>query len=75
MALLIIPSSFECDCGHQADFGESSIREMKEESRRARRPIRISDSEDDEHAVEFFKGEATVVICPRLGRCDIRGWR
>ncbi len=74
MARLIIPSSFECDCGHQAHFGENSIREMEEESRRARRPIRIIDSEDDKHAIEFFQGEATAVICPRLGRCEIKGW-
>ena len=25
----IFPSSFECDCGHQSDFFENTVREMK----------------------------------------------
>ena len=25
----IFPSSFECDCGHQSDFFENTIREMR----------------------------------------------
>ena len=74
MAHRIIPSSFERDCGHQTHFGESSIREMEEESRREKRPIKIIDSEDDRHAIEFFKGEGTIVICPCIGRCEIKGW-
>ena len=47
---------------------------MEEESRRARRPIRIIDSEDDKHAIEFHRGKATAVLCPHLGRCEIKGW-
>ena len=74
MAHRIIPSSFERDCGQQAHFGESSIREMEEESRHEKRPIKIIDSEDDRHAIELYKGEATAVLCPRLGRCEIKGW-
>ena len=71
MSCRIIPSSFECDCGHQAHFGENPIREMEEESRRRRRPIRLIDSADDKHAIEFFRGQATAVLCPRIGRCEI----
>jgi len=47
---------------------------MEEESRREKRPIKIIDSEDDIHAIEFFKGEGTIVICPCIGRCEIKGW-
>ena len=25
----IFPSSFECDCGHQSDFSERTVRDMK----------------------------------------------
>ena len=48
---------------------------MEEDSRRRKRAIRIVDSEDDEHAVEFCKGHATAVLCPRNVRCEITGWR
>ena len=75
MACRIIPSSFECDCGHQAHFFENTIREMEEESRRKRCAIRIVDSEDDKHAIEFREGHATAVLCPHDGRCEITGWR
>jgi hypothetical protein len=75
MAVRIFPSSFECDCGHQAHFFENTIREMEDESRRRRRPIRVTDSEDDGHAVEFTVGDASAVICPRLGRCEIKGFK
>lgn len=44
---------------------------MEEESRRRRRPIRLIDSADDKHAIEFFRGQATAVLCPRIGRCEI----
>jgi len=47
---------------------------MEEESGRRRHPIILIDSADDKHAVEFFRGQATAIICPRLGRCEIKGW-
>ena len=75
MAVRIFPSSFECDCGHQAHFFENTIREMEDESRHRRRPIRVTDSEDDGHAVEFTVGDASAVIYPRLGRCEIKGFK
>jgi hypothetical protein len=75
MASINIPSSFECDCGHQAHFGENPFREMEDERRHRRRPIRLIDSADDRHAIEFFRGQATAVICPRSGRCEIKGWK
>jgi hypothetical protein len=75
MACGIIPSSFECDCGHQAHFSENSIREMEEESRRLKRPIKIIDSDDDKHAIEFCREQAAAVLCARFGRCEIKDWK
>ena len=75
MALSVIPSSFECDCGHQSHFCENVVREIEELTRRARKPQILIDSEPDEHRIEFHRGKATAVICPRLGRCEIIGWK
>ena len=74
MARHLIPSSFECDCGHRSHFGVSTVGEMEADSRRRRKPMLLLDSEPEEHAVEFEKGRATAVICPKLGRCEITGW-
>jgi len=67
MARQLFPSSFECDCGHQSHFFENTVREAKEYSSRRRKPMRLLDSEKEEHAVEFKNGRATAVICPTLG--------
>ena len=74
MARQLIPSSFECDCGHESHFFERTIAEMESDSRRRRKPIKILDSEEVEHAIEFHAGKAVAVICPKLGRCEITGW-
>lgn len=74
MARRLIPSSFECDCGHRSHFSESTVREMEEGSRKRRKVIHLLDSEAEEHAIEFSNGRATTVICPKLGRQEITGW-
>jgi len=74
MARRLIPSSFECGCGHQSHFSERTVREMEADTRRRPKPIRLLDSEPEEHAIEFEKGQATAVICPKLGRRRITGW-
>ncbi len=74
MAKRLIPSSFECDCGHQSHFCEGTVRELEEQSRWRRKPIELLDSEVDEHAIEFRDGRAAAVICPRLGRREISTW-
>jgi hypothetical protein len=74
MARTIFPSSFECDCGHQIHFIESTIRGMEVESRRSKKSQRIIDSEDERHFVEFLKGRAVAVICPELDRRKIHGY-
>jgi len=60
------PSSFECDCGHRSHFSENTVREAEEYSSRRRKPMRLLDSEKEEHAIEFKNGRAAV-ICPTLG--------
>lgn len=71
MAKRLIPSSFECDCGHQSHFGEGTVRELEMDSRRGRKLIHLLDSEANEHAIEFRNGRATAIICPQLGRREI----
>lgn len=75
MAKRLIPSSFECDCGHLSDFFENTVREMEASSQRKQKPMRLLDSEKEEHGIQFEKGRAVAVICPKLGRCEITGWR
>jgi hypothetical protein len=59
----IFPSSYECDCGHQAHFFENTIREMKAMS--LKKKIYLGDSAPDEHTIVFYKGEMVDVICPK----------
>jgi len=47
---------------------------MEASSRRRRKPMQLLDSEAEEHAIEFDNGRATAVICPKLSRCEIKGW-
>jgi hypothetical protein len=59
----IFPSSYQCDCGHQSDFFENTIREVKAESFKKR--IYLSDSEREEHTIVFYKGEMVEILCPK----------
>ena len=47
---------------------------MEATSRRRHKPMQLLDSEPEEHAIEFKNGQATAVICPKLGICPITGW-
>jgi len=58
----IFPSSYLCDCGHQSDFFENTIREAKAMSHK--RVIRLGDSAPNEHTIVFHKGEMVDIICP-----------
>lgn len=60
MAREIYPSSYECDCGHESEFSEGTIREMKRMSRRKR--VRLGDY--DNHTIVFYEGEVLQIICP-----------
>jgi hypothetical protein len=59
----LFPSSYLCDCGHQSDFFENTIREAKAMSHK--RVIRLVDSEPNEHIIVFHKGKMVDVICPK----------
>jgi hypothetical protein len=59
----IYPSSYECDCGHQSDFFENTVREAKAMSHKKR--IYLGDSEPDEHTIVFYKGEMVEILCPK----------
>ncbi len=67
MAIELFPSSFRCDCGHESDFFENTVREMKAMSKRKK--VRLGD--DDKHTIVFYKGEAIEIICPKLKACKI----
>ncbi|MHC5748914.1 MAG: hypothetical protein ACYTXT_45210, partial [Nostoc sp.] len=34
-------------------------------------PVTLSDSEENEHTIVFFKGKAIEIICFRIGNCTI----
>jgi hypothetical protein len=63
MSREIFPSSYECDCGHQSDFFENTIREAKAMS--FKKKIYLGDSEREEHTIVFYKGEMVDIICPK----------
>ena len=69
MAKEIFPSSYQCDCGHESDFFENTVKEMKRMSKNKK--VRLSDGEDDEHTIVFYREEAVEIICPKLGKCII----
>jgi len=54
---------YECDCGHQLNFCENSIREMKAKSFRKR--VGIGEG-SDRHTAIFHKGEFVAVFCPKV---------
>ena len=75
MARRLVPSSFECDCGHQSHFCEGTVRDMEADSRRRHKRMLLLDSEAEEHAIEFEGGVATAVICPKQGLGTVAGPR
>jgi hypothetical protein len=56
----IFPSSYVCDCGHQSDFFENTIRESKKRSQKKK--VYLGDTA---HTIIFYKGEMVDVICPK----------
>ncbi len=59
----IFPSSFECDCGHQSDFFENTVREMKAMSQKKK--VYLADSAPEEHTIVFYKGKMVEIQCPK----------
>jgi hypothetical protein len=59
----IFPSSFECDCGHQSDFFEHTIREAKAMSQKKK--VYLADSAPEEHTIVFYRGKMVAIQCPQ----------
>lgn len=71
MAIKLFPSSFKCDCGHQLNFFENTVRDMEKMSEKKR--VRLVDGYGkEEHTIIFYKGKAIEIICPKLGNCKIK---
>jgi hypothetical protein len=58
----IFPSSYLCDCGHQSDFFENTIREIKAMSRKKK--VHLGDSGTPEHTIVFYQGDMIDILCP-----------
>jgi hypothetical protein len=59
----IFPSSFECDCGHQSDFSENTVKEMKTMSQKKK--VYLADSAPEEHTIVFYRGKMVEIQCPK----------
>ena len=59
----IFPSSYECDCGHQAHFSERTVNAMK--GMRRKKEARLGDAAPDEHVIVFHGGEIVEIRCPQ----------
>src|SRR4029434_9223450 len=59
----IFPSSFECDCGHQSDFSENTVKEMKTMSQKKK--VYLADSTPEEHTIVFYRGKLVEIQCPK----------
>src|SRR2546428_7968341 len=59
----IFPSSFECDCGHQSDFSERTVRELKAMSQKKK--VHLADSAPEEHTIVFYRGKMVEIQCPK----------
>lgn len=59
----IFSSSFACDCGHQSDFTERTVREMKAMSQKKK--VYLADSAPEEHTIVFHRGKLVEIQCPK----------
>jgi hypothetical protein len=70
-AQLIIPSSYQCACGHQSHFFENTVKEATGHSKKIKNKLRLGDSEKKEHWVIYEKGRCIGVECPDLGFIEL----
>jgi len=64
----VLPSSYQCGCGHEEHFLESTITEMKQMS--MRKSVRLCGEQG--HEIVFRRGKAVEIICPKAGRCRVK---
>src|SRR5215470_13559444 len=59
----IFPSSFQCDCGHQSDFAERIVRDMRAMSQQKK--VYLADAATEEHTIVFYRGKLLEIQCPK----------
>ena len=59
----IFPSSFECDCGHQSQYFENTVKEMKAMSQKKK--VYLGDAAPEEHTIVFHRGKLVKIRCPK----------
>src|SRR5262252_5177197 len=59
----IFPSSFQCDCGHQSDFAERIVRDLRAMSQKKK--VYLADSAPEEHTIVFYRGKMVAIQCPK----------
>src|SRR5262245_24529884 len=59
----LFPSSYLCDCRHQSDFFENTIKEAKAMSQRKK--VYLADSAPEEHTIVFYRGKMVQIQCPK----------
>lgn len=61
-------SSYLCDCGHQIDFCENTVDEIKQKSKRKRQwLIETCNNPAEEHVIIFDDGKMVDILCPEVG--------
>jgi hypothetical protein len=61
-------SSYLCDCGHQIDFSENTVSEVKQKSKRKRQwLIETCADRAEEHVIVFDGGDMVDILCPNDG--------
>ncbi len=61
-------SSYLCDCGHQIDFSENTVREVKQKSKKKHQWLMETCADRaDEHVIVFDGGEMVDILCPDDG--------
>ncbi len=56
----IYPSSYECDCGHIADFSEGTVEQIKKMS--GRKKVQLDGYKG--HMIIFYRKKMVEMICP-----------
>lgn len=61
-------SSYVCDCGHQIDFSQNTVGELKQKSKKKRQwLIETCSDPAEEHVVVFDRGDMVDILCPDAG--------
>jgi hypothetical protein len=51
------------DCGHQSDFSENTVKEMKTMSQKKK--VYLADAAPEEHTIVFHRGKLVEIQCPK----------